>query len=180
MRTPIPRRQKWIWIGVFLLVLSAPLWLSLLGFFAWSPLNCWHYDVDIRTGRIRYTRYLLFAQVVQRVEDSTLSKALQPEDLAGGQPNWQRVHTLSPNVRNSPHYIFHGAMLQIRELDLIWRAGEFTPAARQSSAKRVLQLWQQSQSDDSVRPYLQALSEIAFRGDSAHKNTDESDLPTVQ
>src|SRR4051812_3592675 len=123
MSLPTRRRWKWIWLGVFLLVLSAPLWLSSLGFFAWSPLNCWHYDVDLHSGRIRYTRYFLFGQVIQRVEDSSLTTVLQPEDLADMQPDWQRVHTFSPGVHNSPHYTFHGAMSQIRELDLLWKAG---------------------------------------------------------
>jgi hypothetical protein len=173
------RKQKWIWGCVFAIVLSAPLWISFIGFFAWSPLNCWHYEVDIHTGRIRYTRYFLYAQVVQRVEESALSSALNTSDLAGVKPDWRRVHTLSPGVHNSPHYIFHSAMAQIRELDLCWKVGEFTPAAQRSSAKRVLELWQQSQDDDSVRPYLSALSDMKDRNASEHYRIDESDLPQL-
>ncbi|HHY86082.1 MAG TPA: hypothetical protein GYA07_11215 [Verrucomicrobia bacterium] len=174
------RRQKWIWIGLFVVILSAPLWLSFLGFFAWSPVNCWHYDVDIRSGRVRYTRYLLFAQVAQRVEETALSKALQPEDLAGVQPDWHRVAAFSPGVHHSPHYTFHSALGQMRELEMIWRTGGFTPAARRASARQVLRLWQRHGHDGSAQEYLRALSEIALRSDVASKGTDEEDLPAPE
>ena len=95
-------------------------------------------------------------------------------------PRRIRVNTLSPGVHHSPHYIFHGAMSQIRELDLLWNAGEFTPAARRTSAKHILHLWQQSQSYFGAKPYLQMLAAVAFRNDSAPTRTDESDLPKVQ
>ena len=179
MRTRMTSGERWVWLGVFLLTLSAPLSASFLGFFPWSPLNCWHYDVDINSGRIRYTRFFLFGQLAQRVEESSLSAALRSDDIAGQQPDWQRVHTLSPNVHNSPHYIFHAAMSQVRQLDLIWRIGNFTPAARRASAKRVLELWKQAQSDKGARPYLRALEGLASEADSAHKSIDERDLPAV-
>jgi hypothetical protein len=87
MRTRMTSGERWVWLGVFLLTLSAPLSASFLGFFPWSPLNCWHYDVDINSGRMRYTRFFLFGQVAQRVEESSLSAALRSDDIAGLQPD---------------------------------------------------------------------------------------------
>jgi len=171
--------MPWI-LGAVALLLAAPFLLSLVGLLPWSPINCWHYDVDIHSGRIRYVRHFAFIPISQRIDESALSGALQPDDLRGAQPDWRRALTLSPRVRNSPHYIFHSAISQIRELEMVWKVGEFTPAARRSSAKRVLELWQQGQSDDGAKPYLRAISDIAFRLSSEHKSTDERDLPSVQ
>jgi hypothetical protein len=172
------RAIRWI-VGVGACLLTVPFLLSLVGLLPWSPINCWHYEVDIHSGQIRYTRYLAFIPITQRIEDSALSRALRPEDLRYPLPDWRRALTFSPGVRNSPHYIFHSAIAQIRELEIIWQAGDFTPAARRSSAKRVLELWQEGQSDDAAKPYLRAISDIAFRSDSEQKSTDERDLPTV-
>ena len=169
---------RWI-VGVGAFLLAAPFLLSLVGFLPWSPINCWHYEVDIHSGRIRYTRYLAFVPISQRIDESALSRALHPDDLRDSHPDWRRALTLSPGVRHSPHYIFHSAIVQIQELDMVWQAGGFTPAAKRSSAKRVLALWQEGQSDDAAKPYLRAISDLAFRSDTEQKSTDEEDLPTV-
>ena len=159
--------------------LALPFLLSLAGLLPWSPINCWHYEVDIQSGRMRYTRYLAFVPISQRIDESALSRALQPDDLRDSQPDWRRALTLSPGVRNSPHYVFHSSIAQIRELEMVWQAGEFTPAAQRSSAKRVLELWQKGHSDNAAEPYLRAISDLASRSDSEHKSTDERDLPAV-
>jgi len=171
--------MRWI-LGAVAFMLASSLLMSLVGLLPWSPLNCWHYGVDIHSGRIRYTRYIVFLPISQRIEESALSGALQPDDFRDSQPDWRRALTLSPGVRNSPHYIFHSAIAQIRELEMIWQVGTFTPAARRSSAKRVLELWQQGQSDDAAKSYLRAISDIAYRSSSEHKSTDETDLRTVR
>ena len=163
--------------GAFLL--AVPLVLSQVGFFPWSPINCWHYEVDIHSGRIRYTRYLAFVPVSQRTDESAVSRVLHTEDFQYSYPDWRRAVTLSPGVRNSPHYIFHSAIAQIRELELLWHAGNFTPAARRSSAKRVIELWQEGQNDDAAKSYLRTISDLAFRSDSELRSTNENDLPTV-
>ena len=96
---------------VVLLIGSSPL-------FPWTPFNCWHEDVDINTGKIRYSRYLLFYCVKTEIRDSPLSLALLPQERNGVTPDWRRVNTFSPGRRVSPHHMFHGAFYQIRELEL--------------------------------------------------------------
>ncbi len=167
-------------LGAVAFLFASSLLLSLGGLLPWSPINCWHYDVDIHSGRIRYTRYLAFLPISQRIDQSALSGALQPDDFRDSKPAWRRVLTLSPRVRNSPHYAFHSAIAQIGELERVWQIGKFTPAARRSTGKRVLELWQQGQGDDAAQPYLRSISEIGFRLSEEHKSTDEKDLGTVQ
>ncbi len=62
---------------------------------------------------------------------------------------------------------------------MVWQIGEFTPAARRSSAMRMLELWQKGQSDDAAKPYLRAIADLGFQSDSEHRSVDERDLQTV-
>src|SRR5262245_54527345 len=92
-----------------LLVMAAPILLiiaSELGFFPWSRINCTTQDVDIYSGRIRHSRYLLFVPVERKVEDSALTKALLPEDTASIRADWRRALTFSSGLRNSPNYFY--------------------------------------------------------------------------
>lgn len=172
------RRRVLRW--AVLAVLTAPVLLfgaTLLGLFPWSPINCTHKDVDIHTGRVRLTRYILWLCVHESVEDSALTKALLPEDLSATAPEWHHAVTLSPGLGHSPHYIFHSAIAQIRQLELAWSLAEFTPAARRASARRILQLWEQTGGDDGAKPYLRALDTLALPGSSDRRTIDERDLP---
>ena len=51
-------------------------------------------------------------------------------------------------------------------MESAWRLADFTPAARHASAKRILQLWQQTGDDDGAKPYLLALepSHVLIKG----------------
>jgi hypothetical protein len=178
MSQPTNRRRIISW--TVLAALTAPVFLfgaSLLGFFPWSPLNCTHHDVDIHSGRVRLTRYIFWLRVQESVEDSALTKALRPEDFSAPAPEWHHAVTLSPGLGHSPHYIFHSAIAQIRHLELAWSLAEFTPTARRASAKRILQLWQQTGGDDGAKPYLRALGNLALANSSERSTIDEGDLP---
>jgi len=119
---------------------------------------------------------MFFVPTRTKIEPSALSAALQPSDFQTP-PEWKRVTTFSPGRQISPHFIFHSAMHQIRELELNWEPGRFTPAAQRASAKRVLKLWQQGQTDDAADAYIRALDEVAFRSESRGTTTEEKDLP---
>ena len=178
MSQPTKPRRLLRW--TLLLLVAAPILLliaSELGFFPWSGINCTTQEVDIYSGRIRHSRHLLFIPVERRVEDSTLTKALLPEDTATVRAEWYTALTFSPGLRYSPHYIFHSAIHQMRQLEGAWELAQFTPAARRASAKCVLQLWQQSGGDDGASDYLRAVSELSLADDSRTKVIDERDLP---
>lgn len=150
---------------------------SLVGGVTWSPVNCWCHDVDIRSGRLRYTRYIFWMPVRHRIEESALSTALFPNGGGGEPAEWHHVLTFSPGVHYSPNYVFHAAIGQIRKLEGCWSGGKFTPEARQASARRVLQLWQQRGNDSAADDYLRALGEVALSGLERTNTITEADLP---
>ena len=145
----------------------------------WSPINCWHYEVDINSGRIRYTRFLIFQKVRGQISDSELTRVLRPGDLNDRQPEWHRVLTLSPGVGNSPHYRYHPAIAQINELALFWRLWNLKPEARHATATNLLRAWHQSEDDFGAARYLAELREITDRVESEHRMVEKSDLPPL-
>lgn len=106
------KRRHLVAFGLFVPTLIAMLLTT--GFFQWSPLNCWHDDVDINTGCVRHSRYMLFCKIADHTEETWLSSVTK--DLKTVR-DWRRVKTFSPGVRHSPHYRFHGAIQQIKTLE---------------------------------------------------------------
>ena len=129
-------------------------------FVPWTPLNCRHQEVDIMSGRLRFTRYLLFCKVSERIEDSPISKELPEDAVAPAVPEWHRVNTFSPGVHHSPHYIFHSAIYQIHALAGIWEMSELPKDLRRQTAVHVLALWQHSGSDSLANEYIYVLKKL--------------------
>ncbi len=129
--------------GIFLL-LSITFCLSLLGFFPWSRINCTTTDIELCSGRTRYTRYLFWVPLERTISASALTEELSPDDLPGSQCEWQPVVTLSPRVRHSPQYAYHSALSQIRDLESIWKAKRIPKESRRADAIRLLRFWQKS------------------------------------
>ena len=84
--------------GLLVLIAIPPilLALSMLGLFPWSGVNCWQNDIDIISGRIRQTRYLLWVPVQRSVWDSALTKAVSPAATTDSRADWHAAVTLSP------------------------------------------------------------------------------------
>ena len=129
------------WLVISLLVLIAAV-VVVPTFIPWTPINCTQQDVDIRTGRIRYSRYLAYCKVSERVEESALSRVLPREMVEGVKPEWEPVNTFSPGLHHSPHYRFHGAFGQIRDIEILWEAGKVDESTRRKIASHVLAHWQ--------------------------------------
>jgi hypothetical protein len=167
-------RSLWIAMLILCLVVATPI---LGGFvFQWSQVNCRHEDVDIHTGRIRRIQYLLFVPIHTSIAESSLSRALQPEDFVGQAEEWCRVNTFSPGVHYSPHYRYHGAISQIHELEMIWETGQFDSPARRNSAKELLEHWQTEGSYFGASRYLQSLFNLASTNSNRHVKTVVDDL----
>ena len=109
---------------VFVAIPSSLLALSLLGLFPWSGLSCWQDDIDIKSGRIRHTRYLLWVPVQRSVRDSALTRAVSPEATTDFKADWHPVMTVSPGLYHSPHYQFGGTITQMRDLEICWEVGK--------------------------------------------------------
>ena len=165
-----------------LVVLSSVVLVSISGIFPWSPANCWHEEIDIRSGRIRCTRYILGFRISERITSTPLSEAAQLAGSLAAIPEWHRVNTFSPGTHHSPHYAFHGAIGQVRDLSMLWSVTEFTPDAKLESARRLLSAWQHSKNYFNASHYLQALTEFVF----AHQKQEHPipievrDLPSYE
>lgn len=169
----VQKRKRMLLVPIITTVcvlVALPVLLSLVGMLPWSRLNCWNYDIDIYSGRIRYTRFIAYISVNQRIYDSALSRELPPPDK---QADWYPVNTFSPRVRHSPHYAYHAALFQIERLDALWDCGEFTPSARRAICRHILALWQ-TENCEAATQYLDTLVEIAE--DRKGQLIDESDL----
>jgi hypothetical protein len=172
--------RKWPVVRNLLLILAIPpalLGLSLLGFFPWSGVNCSQDDIDLSSGRIRHTRYLLWMPVARSVRDSSLTKAIPPDERSKAIPDWRPVVTTSPGLRHSPHYQFHGAHNQIRTLEICWEWGKMTPTARVETARNVLRLWRETESYSPVEHYLEAVWEKALAAEKRGEAIDVDGLP---
>ncbi len=171
--------RRFLLRGLLVLVAVPPilLALSLLGFFPWSGVNCWQSDIDITSGRIRYTRYLLWIPAQRSVSDSALTRAVSPATTTDSRADWHPVVTFSPGLHHSLHYRFHGAIHQIQELEFSWVSGKMTPAARKESARQVLRLWQQELSYMRATNYIQAVWELAQDAEKKGNVIDAVDLP---
>jgi hypothetical protein len=151
------RIVSWGLIAIVVLVAAV---LVVSWFIPWTPLNCRHDDVDIRTGRIRHSQYLALCKVSESVEETVLSRVLAQEMIENLEPDWERVNTFSPGIRYSPHYRFHGALSQIRELEILWQEAKVDLSTQRKMASHVLALWQLDGSYFSAGRYLDGLSDL--------------------
>lgn len=58
-------------ITFFLIVITFIVMIFVLQL--WLGIYYTNYDIDINTGRIRYTRYLLYCKISEKVKNSTLT-----------------------------------------------------------------------------------------------------------
>ncbi len=128
--------------------------------FHWSGLNCWHDDIDINSGRVRHTRFILYCQIGDRTEETWLSRAC---DGSFQSPDWRRVNTFSPLVHYSPHYRYHGAIDQIELLQLCDERIPFESDARRKVGLGILALWQNTSSYHDADQYVHAIETVVSK-----------------
>lgn len=144
-------------LGMIALLL-APFIIPL--FLPWSRINCREQEVDILTGLTKHTRYLYWIPITSNVRNSPVSDAIFKSPPANHTPQWKSANTFGPYTQHSPHYIYHSAISQMRNLQLIWEMYEFDPEKRKESALGLLHEWQKTGNDSSADDYLQKLMEI--------------------
>jgi hypothetical protein len=115
--------RRCLLIALIVIVTLAVLAFVVPYFISWSPLNCWHEDIDITCGRMRTQHYILGLRITDTTEDTEGSELYV--ELVGepGAPEWRRVNTFSPGCQSSPHYTYHSSFSMLRELieSLRWR-----------------------------------------------------------
>lgn len=133
----------------------------------WSKLYCRHEDINIKTGQSRITRFLCSFQMSQQINDTPLSRALQGEtiDVADIQA-WHRVNTFYWGRKYSPHYIFHGAFGQAKELELILDMLNASDVQRKNATIGLLSTWQKSGNDSKAETFLNELQKQLEQGDA--------------
>jgi hypothetical protein len=157
-----PMKRRWSIVGVSLLtLLCAPYVVSC--FRPGTELRCEHQEINIKTGQARFSNYLWYVKISERVEDTWLSLALQGErvDITSIRA-WHRANTFSPGVRHSPHYAFHSALFQAHELTELDELCELTAERKREIARTILSAWQESGADDGANAYISDLFEEAF------------------
>jgi hypothetical protein len=136
----------------------------------------YHEDVDIRTGRVKTTNYLLFLPVCIRTYDTVITRSLPEEKVRGVEADWQKVNTFYWLLQVSPHYPYHGTTSELRNLEQATKTIDFTPEALREVAMRTTKLWQSNPGDGNW--YLYQVNEAATQAHSDGKTVFHvSDLP---
>ncbi len=162
-------------------LLGLAFWVAGLGcwpLLQWSPLNCSHEYIDINSGRIRRQHLLLGLCVSDSVEESSVSRLLVEDGLAAP-PAWRLVNTFSPLVHYSPHYRYHGAVSQIRKMEMMWQLVPFAPEAKRQMAHDVLTLWQDDTGYSAAGGYLAEVERLLSQTPKPRAVTKQ-DLPLVE
>jgi hypothetical protein len=158
-------------ISIIVVIIVAVLLLAPLvvpKFVPWSGINCRHQEINIKTGQARYSRILWFIKISERVEDTPLSLVLHGETLnVNNIKPWHRVNTFSTGIHHSPHYIFHSAFGQARDLVLILDMHNSSELQRKDAVVGLLAIWQKSGNGSKAGTYLNELQRQLEQGDPA-------------
>lgn len=159
------KRRTGVAILNIIIVLALLIYSNL---FSWTEkFSCKYEDVDIMTGRVRATQYVLFFKVAEKIDDSAFSKVFPVEKVSAVKPEWRRVNIFRFGSHISPHFAFHGAIYQIHQFDTIWKVIPMSSEDKQKQVSQVLALWQASNSDTLAGDYIQKLEDKAIE-DSDH------------
>ena len=96
--------------------------------------------IDIR-GRLRQQWSIAGVKLRETEADTWMSRVMAHQ----GKADWRIARTAYYGNRNSPHYRFHGAISQIRMLEILDQMGALTPAGRREACQKVLKSWQDNQ-----------------------------------
>jgi hypothetical protein len=165
---------RWInRLAILLLAVKAYVFIVAPVVFPWSAVNCWEDEIDIHSGRIRHRRYILYCCVSQAIRDSPLTEVLDGSIELTRNPEWHTVNTFSPVARYSPHYRYHGAINDMRNLEISSDIGRFSEDAKKATAIELLGHWQVG---DDPAAYLTSLGRIAMKKCDRGESVEVSDL----
>lgn len=160
-----PKEFKWI-IGSLVVLGLAYLYPI---FFAWSGLCCWTEEIGLNTGRKRSRSYLFWTRISETESPTWLSSMLNTHPSLP-ENRWEPVNTMSPGVSFSPHYNYHGALAQIRELEMCCEQLSLSPNARLQLAEALINHWRRDgdyqDADSLILRTLRKLKRSNNHGDS--------------
>jgi hypothetical protein len=147
---------KWSLVAIIFVMVAMTLGpIASMRFPGW---NCTKDEINITTGQGRHSRYIGFIRVTETTYDTALSKALTAPVKSADIKAWHPVNTFSPPSRHySPHYLFHGALHQAREVEMLFKLLDASDKRRAQIAETLLEAWQSSGGDDGAREILATL-----------------------
>ncbi len=125
-------------------------------------INCTLSEINIQTGKGRYSKYLFFIRTDRRTYATPLSEALDAPVADSQRPSdgWRSVGQFSPpKIRYSPHYSFHSALSQARRVGYFFAVLDLSAEEKAQIAKDILRAWQKQQGDYGAKEIIQKLSD---------------------
>jgi hypothetical protein len=143
----------------------------------WSRLNNEEQELDLVSGRTRFTRHFLYCRVRRDVRATPLSEALAASGAPESGEEWVRVNIFQPGVRHSPHFIYHGAFGNAKQIQTFWELYSFDRQARAKSARQLLRAMREGGSYFAGSDYLDLLKEALGPYPSEGQATSAERIP---
>lgn len=105
--------------------------------------NCETQEINIKTGQARHRRYLFFVRIRDTTKDTVLSRAITEPVSVAEIKDWHTVNQFAPPWDHiSPHYRFHGALSQVRTVEILQKSFDLNQSNVASIARQLLIEWQ--------------------------------------
>lgn len=143
-----PYHRVVIFIAVLLL-------LSLIVPLAWVS---WGSEVDIHSGRVRKSVWVIGILVKREVEETWISSAAEPIS----EPEWHFAVTDQWWGGGHPHWNYHAAVNQIESIEKTFDAFSWDDEARKGVADEILRRWQAGD-DRDADAYVRMLLDMLYR-----------------
>ena len=150
-------KKKLLIIGLSVLAFLFLLPFVVLCFNPWSEILCRHEEINIKTGQVRYSRYVYFLKITEWVEDTCLSDYVEIPSDETTASFWRRVNSFSPLASHSPHYSFHSALAQVHQLQTAVSLEVLTEPEKKRIVEGLLENWQDSDDYHSAGDYLDSV-----------------------
>jgi len=138
--------------GVALFILPS------LGF---DHLNAELQEIDINSGKARFTRFVLYLPVSQAEKETVVSRLLSGPTQAPSE--WHSVNLFTAGSRISPHYRFHGALSQINRLEAALQNSNMTEEDMELYARRVVKAWKDEGDYFAAGAIIEEAEERAYK-----------------
>lgn len=137
-------------------------------------------QLDLISGRIRQTKYILHVPLIRRIEDTAVSKMLSTSNRLASGERW----VLNTDEEfflygkwGYTSYRYSGVIEDTKTLAQFWRLGGFSEAARQKTAHQLLLAMQLGGSSSASHLYMVRLQDILWPDALDNRTTDAGDIP---
>ncbi|MHC4742260.1 MAG: hypothetical protein ACYS8Z_10125 [Planctomycetota bacterium] len=132
-------------------------------FSGYSRIKCWTQEIDINSGRTRYTHYLFWKVTEQEISPTWMSQLLNKADEEIV-PNWHLVAALSPGTPHSPHFAFHSAIADIDTAKKVFDLYDIPRDRQVALAEEIRSSWNRTGNDAEAHGLITQLFDEAVAG----------------